>query len=379
MALFVNPPKTSNGIHDFEFMMNVNLNVNQVERTLVPEWYPQSGVQLTWPHAGTDWSYMLDEVTECYLRLAYEISKRTHLLVVVPESQTVKALLEQKLPQTCLKNIIFFECATNDTWARDHSFLSVVGPSGIELLDYKFNGWGGKFEASLDNAINKKLHQSSILKGQYVDSLDFELEGGSIESDGLGTLLTTAECLLNDNRNRHLDKTLIEERLKRDFGVKRVLWLDHGFLKGDDTDSHIDTLARLCPNHTIVYVQCSDVNDEHFEALQKMELQLRSFVTPEGKPYRLLALPMPDPVYDEDGERLPATSANYWVMDHAILFPIYDQKEHDLSAAAILQQAFPQHEIVGVDCRALIRQHGSLHCVTMQFPKGVLVMQEDLK
>ena len=209
--------------------------------------------------------------------------------------------------------------------------------------------------------------------------MDFELEGGSIESDGLGTLLTTAECLLNDNRNRHLDKTLIEERLKRDFGVKRVLWLDHGFLKGDDTDSHIDTLARLCPNHTIVYVQCSDVNDEHFEALQKMELQLRSFVTPEGKPYRLLALPMPDPVYDEDGERLPATYANYLVMDHAILFPIYDQKEHDLSAAAILQQAFPQHEIVGVDCRALIRQHGSLHCVTMQFPKGVLVMQEDLK
>ena len=164
----------------------------------------------------------------------------------------------------------------------------------------------------------------------------------------------------------------MELRLEEDFGVDRVLWLDHGALAGDDTDSHIDTLARLCPHDTILYVRCDDTADEHYAELRAMEEQLQTFLTREGKPYRLLALPLPDAIYDEDGERLPATYANYLVMNTAVLYPTYNQPEKDHAAKAIIQKAFPTHEIVGIDCTALIVQHGSLHCATMQFPKGVV-------
>lgn len=341
-----------------------------LKRTLAPEWCPQSGVQLTWPHAGTDWAYMLEEVTVCYLRLAYEIATREPLLIVTPEVEAVKSLIEEKLPKRATRNILYKKCATNDTWARDHGFLTVASTEGFELLDFRFNGWGGKFEASDDNAINAQL--GDVLSGKYVDCLDFELEGGSIETDGKGTLLTTAECLLNPNRNPQLDKAHIEALLAERLGVSHFLWLDHGYLAGDDTDSHVDTLARICPNDTIVYVKCTDEKDEHYAALKAMEEQLQGFRTPEGEPYRLIAVPMASAAYDEDGERLPATYANYLVMDKAILYPTYADPELDEKAAKALHEAYPSHDIVGIDCRALIRQHGSLHCATMQFPKGVL-------
>lgn len=347
----------------------------QIKRTLAPEWAVQSGVQLTWPHAGTDWAYMLPEVTECYLRLAFEIATRQTLLIVAPNTEEVRKLIEQRLPQRATDNIRYYPCATNDTWARDHGFLTVMTNDGPELLDFRFNGWGGKFEASLDNAINAHLVEGELpmLHGKYVDCLDFELEGGSIEVDGLGTLLTTSECLLNPNRNAQLDKDHKETLLKERLGVDRVLWLDHGYLAGDDTDSHIDTLARLCPNNVIVYVKCTDPNDEHYTALQAMEQQLQSFTTAQGEPYTLLPLPMANAVYDaENGERLPATYANYLVMNDVVLYPTYAQPENDAEAANTLRRAFPNRDIIGVDCRALIRQHGSLHCVTMQYPKGVI-------
>jgi len=347
----------------------------QIKRTLAPEWAMQSGVQLTWPHADTDWAYMLPEVTECYLRLAFEIATRQTLLIVAPNTEEVRKLIEQRLPKRATDNIRYYPCATNDTWARDHGFLTVMTNDGPELLDFRFNGWGGKFDASLDNAINAHLveGEQSMLHGKYVDCLDFELEGGSIEVDGLGTLLTTSECLLNPNRNAQLDKAHKEALLKERLGVERVLWLDHGYLAGDDTDSHIDTLARLCPNNVIVYVKCTDPADEHYTALQAMEQQLQSFTTAQGEPYTLLPLPMANAVYDaENGERLPATYANYLIMNDVVLYPTYAQPENDAEAAKTLRQAFPNRDIVGVDCRALIRQHGSLHCVTMQYPKGVI-------
>lgn len=347
----------------------------QIKRTLAPEWAVQSGVQLTWPHAGTDWAYMLPEVTECYLHLAFEIATRQTLLIVAPDTEAVRQLIEQRLPKRATDNIRYYPCATNDTWARDHGFLTVMTNDGPELLDFRFNGWGGKFEASLDNAINAHSVEGEqpMLHGKYVDCLDFELEGGSIEVDGLGTLLTTSECLLNPNRNAQLDKEHKETLLKERLGVDRVLWLDHGYLAGDDTDSHIDTLARLCPNNVIVYVKCTDPNDEHYTALQAMEQQLQSFTTAQGEPYTLLPLPMANAVYDaENGERLPATYANYLVMNDVVLYPTYAQPENDAEAANTLRRAFPNRDIIGVDCRALIRQHGSLHCVTMQYPKGVI-------
>lgn len=373
MSLFRLPPSTPQSDLNMAELLGKVPTV-QIKRTLAPEWARQSGVQLTWPHANTDWAYMLPQVTECYLRLAFEIATRETLLIVTPDVEATQALINERLPQRATQNIIYHQCPTNDTWARDHAFLTVMSNTGAELLDFRFNGWGGKFAAQLDNAINKSLVSGTqpLLKGKYIDFLDFELEGGSIEVDGQGTLLTTSECLLNPNRNPQLDKAHKEALLKERLGIDRVLWLDHGYLAGDDTDSHIDTLARLCPNNTIVYVRCTDPTDEHYPALQAMEEQLRTFTTAKGDPYKLIALPMAQAVYDENGERLPATYANYLVMNHAVLYPTYAQPDNDAQAARALRQAFPDRDIVGVDCRALIRQHGSLHCVTMQYPWGVL-------
>lgn len=346
-------------------------------RTLPAEWAPQSVVQLTWPHADTDWAPMLDEVTATYVRLAYEIASRQPLLIVHPDVAQLRQYLESQLPKAILDNTTFFEAPTNDTWARDHGFLTVLGTDGAELLDFRFNGWGGKFEAEHDNAINARLAEAQLLRGRYVDYNRFELEGGAIESDGMGTLLTTEACLLNPNRRREgdlvplADRQQVELRLQDALGVDRILWLKHGYLAGDDTDSHVDTLARLCPEATIAYVQCTDANDEHYAELQAMEQELKAFRTVDGAPYRLVALPMARAAYDEEGERMPATYANFLIMNKAVLMPTYADPDLDAAAAAALQKAFPHHEIVGVDCRALIRQHGSLHCATMQFPRGV--------
>ena len=331
---------------------------------LPAEWHPQSFIQLTWPHQGTDWSYMLDEVEECFLNLAREIASRQPLLLVAPEFPKALENFEFK------ENVFYVECPTNDTWARDHGFISLLNEQEeVRLVDFCFNGWGMKFAACKDNLINSQLVKGSLLNGTYQNCRNFVLEGGSIESDGEGTLLTTSLCLLAPNRNDTLDKQEIEDYLKKSFNLKQVLWLDHGYLAGDDTDSHIDTLARLCPDHTICYVQCTDTEDEHYTELKKMEEQLKEFRTLDNEPFRLLGLPMPEAIFDEDGERLPATYANFLIMNDAVLYPTYNQPENDRKAACVLQEAFPGKEIVGVDCRALIKQHGSLHCVTMQYPR----------
>ena len=297
-------------------------------RMLAAEWYPQSGVQLTWPHAGTDWAPMLAEVTECYVRMAYEIASRERLLIVTPEPDAVGRLLAERLPRRVVENTVLFACPTDDTWARDHGFLSVVGGRRTELFDFRFDGWGGKFPADRDNAINRRLHEAGMVHGDYAPHLDFTLEGGSIESDGRGTILTTSACLLNPNRN-------------------------------------------LCPDDTIAYVRCDRPDDPHYADLQAMEAQIQGFRTAEGKPYRLVPLPWPDAIYDE-GERLPATYANFLVMNSTVLYPTYGQPEHDDDARRALAQAFVGYDLAGIDCRPLIRQHGSLHCATMQFPAGVL-------
>ncbi len=334
---------------------------------LPAEWQTQSYIQLTWPHEQTDWSYMLDEVEACYLNLAREIASRQPLLLVAPHYP--KALEDFEYKQS----IHFVECPTNDTWARDHGFITLLqNDASPLLLDFCFNGWGMKFAACRDNLINEHVFKSGMLNGHYINCRNFVLEGGSIESDGKGTLLTTSECLLAPNRNDTLCRNEIESYLKERFNLRQVLWLDYGFLKGDDTDSHIDTLARLCPNDTIVYVKCTDKDDEHFGALSSMEEQLKTFRTLNGDPYRLLPLPMANPIYDEDGLRLPATYANFLIMNKAVLYPTYQQPDNDQKAASVLAEAFPGREIVGIDCRALIKQHGSLHCVTMQYPECVI-------
>lgn len=335
---------------------------------LPAEWAPQSGIQLTWPHAGTDWAHMLTEVQACFAAIAREIAQRELLLIVTPEPEEVKKQISATVN---MQNVRFMECETNDTWARDHGAITMLDAEGASLLDFMFNGWGLKFASDKDNLITRQAVESGFLNGRYVNRLGFVLEGGSIESDGLGTLLTTSECLLSPNRNGQMGRDEIEEYLCSLFHLKQVLWLDHGYLAGDDTDSHVDTLARLCSPDTIAYVQCNDTQDEHYEALHQMEEQLKTFRTLNGNPYRLLALPMADKI-EEEGERLPATYANFLIMNDAVLYPIYRQPENDQRAKEVLQAAFPHHEIVGVDCCALIKQHGSLHCVTMQYPVGII-------
>ena len=334
------------------------------------EWTAQSFVQLTWPHEDTDWAYMLEEVTDCFINIAREIAKRQALVIVTPEPEKVLSLLTGKIE---LDKVRFVTCDTNDTWARDHAFITLLNKEGkTRLLDFCFNGWGLKFAANFDNQINHTLYNSGILQGEYVDCLDFVLEGGSIESDGNGTLLTTSTCLLAPNRNPlYNTKELLTNRLTRELGVNHILWLDHGYLAGDDTDSHVDTLARLCPDDTIAYVQCTDMNDEHYEELSRMEKELHTLRTSSGKPYKLVALPWPDAIHDGN-ERLPATYANFLIINGAVLLPTYNQPEKDKQAQAALTELFPDREIVCIDCCALIRQHGSLHCVTMQYPASAM-------
>ena len=315
---------------------------------LPAEWEPQSGVQLTWPHDGTDWAYMLSDITATYEQIAREIGKREALLVVGPP--------------------------TDDTWARDHAFLTLVSDDDEAeplLLDFCFNGWGEKFAAAQDNAINRRIYDEGRVTGQYVDHLDFVLEGGSIESDGRGTIFTTSGCLLAPHRNQPLSREEIEQRLKDYLHAERVVWIDHGTLTGDDTDGHIDTLVRIAPDDTLLYIGCDNPADEQYEELRLMEQQLQGLRTIEGRPYRLLRLPMPHPVVDENGERLPATYANFLVVNGAVLCPTYGQQELDRQAMDLIAQAFPGREMVGIDCRQVIRQHGSLHCCTMQYPAAV--------
>ena len=349
--------------YQVRFGKNMGFQV-EVRAPLLPaEWAWQSGVQLTWPHEDTDWAGMLDEVERCFTNIAREVARRERLVVVHPHPDEVERKLKDAGVQ--MGNVRFVACPTNDTWARDHGAITMLDSDGPHLLDFTFNGWGLKFASDKDNQITRHLVQAGVLKGVYTNRLGFVLEGGSIESDGLGTLLTTARCLLSDNRNDRT-KEEVEAVLRTDFGLQQVLWLHHGYLAGDDTDSHVDTLARFCPADTIAYVQCTDPQDEHFEELKLMEEEIRSFRTHAGKPYRLVPLPMADAVYEE-GMRLPATYANFLIINGAVLMPTYGSPR-DETARAQLQTAFPGRKVVGIDCRPLIRQHGSLHCVTMQYP-----------
>ena len=341
--------------------------------TFLPaEWHEQGAVQLTWPHSDTDWRPILEAVNRCYIDMAKALSARVHIIIVSPEPAHVRQILQTELSVRSLSHISFCKAPTNDTWARDHGFITLLANDGPHLLDFRFNGWGEKFPADLDNQICRRMAEQDILKGRYENHLDFVLEGGSIESDGKGTILTTSQCLLAPHRNQPLTKEQIEARLLNMLHAKRILWLDHGYLAGDDTDCHIDTLARFCPDDTIAYVRCLDTSDEHYAELTQMEAQLKEFRTLEGKPYRLIPLPMAKAIYDEDSTRLPATYANFLITNGAVLMPTYGDEATDLKAKEQLQKAFPTYDIVGIDCRPLIIQHGSLHCCTMQFPKEAL-------
>lgn len=346
----------------------------QEQNIVLPaEWYPQSAVQLTWPHEDTDWAPILNEVIPCFVSIAKEVMKRETLLIVCHDEQEVR----KQLGEINEERVLFRMIESNDTWARDHGGITVFQDETPVIHDFVFNGWGMKFPADKDNLITRMLFMTDTFTEDisYNNMQPLVLEGGSIESDGKGTLLTTAECLLSNNRNEYLSQEQLEYHLKDIFGVKRVLWLYNGYLAGDDTDSHVDTLARFCNEKTIAYVQCSDKDDEHYEELLAMEEELKSFVQENGDPYQLITLPMADKV-EWEGERLPATYANFLIINGAVLMPTYNSPK-DKEAKEALEKAFPDREIIGIDCLPLIKQHGSLHCVTMQYPEGVIVNKTD--
>ncbi|WP_328753432.1 agmatine deiminase family protein [Geomesophilobacter sediminis] len=339
-----------------------------MKRRLPAEWEPQDGVLVAWPHENSDWQPYLDQVEPVFVDIVHQISRFETAIIAAPDPDRVREMLAAKgnVPET----VRIYEIDTNDTWARDFGPITVVDGQAPTLLNFGFNGWGLKFASDLDNRINRRLQGLSAFRVP-LQTVGLILEGGSIESDGAGTILTTEECLLNENRNPHLTREELEAELHALFGSDRFLWLSNGYLAGDDTDSHVDTLARLCPEDTIAYVTCDDREDEHYHALKAMELEIAAFRTAAGKPYRMVGLPWPAPRLDEDGNRLPATYANFLIVNGAVLVPTY-QDANDAAALEAVGTAFPGREIVGVDCLPLILQHGSLHCVTMQLPKGTL-------
>jgi agmatine deiminase len=338
-------------------------------RRLPAEWEQQDGVLLAWPHADSDWRDNLAAVEAVFVEIVRAISRFERVLIVAPETAPVREQL--RLAGVDLQRVSLYPMATNDTWARDFGPITVREDEIPVVLDFGFNAWGLKFAADLDNQITANLARAGAFGRTQTRVPGLILEGGSIESDGAGTLLTTSECLLSPNRNPHLNRQSIEQALSQHLGADRFLWLEHGYLAGDDTDSHIDTLARLCPDNTIAYARCEDANDEHFAAMAAMEAELQAFRTAQGQPYRLIPLPWPAACWDQDGERLPATYANFLIINGAVLVPTYNDPQ-DAQALRIIGQIFPERAIIGIDCRPLIVQHGSLHCVTMQIPRGTL-------
>ncbi|MBO7645430.1 MAG: agmatine deiminase family protein [Prevotella sp.] len=330
---------------------------------------------LTWPHQATDWDPYLKEVTETYVRMTDAITRHEQVVIATPHPIQVGALLSSRLTAEQMTGVYICFCKTNDTWARDHGPVTLRSAEGkLTMLDFRFNGWGEKFEASLDNEITRTLHRDGAFdteeKGtpRLADHDDFVLEGGAIESDGRGTVFTTECCLMAPNRNQPLSREEIEEELMFRLKAQRIVWLQNGKLVGDDTDGHIDTIVRIAPDDTLLYNRCEEREDEHYADFVALEEELKELRTVEGEPYRLIALPQPDAIYDEDGERLPATYANFLIINGAVLVPVYNQEEKDQRACEAIRTAFPDREIITIDSRVLIRQHGSIHCCTMQVP-----------
>ncbi|MGV6808300.1 MAG: agmatine deiminase family protein [bacterium] len=345
------------------------------KRYLPAEWSPQWGIILTWVHQETDWCDNLQAAERCYCDLATTILRYEAVLIICRDLNHQAHIRQQltahtPLNQRELSRLHFCHSDYNDTWVRDYGFITVFeqnanGTTAACLLDFQFNAWGNKFTSEADNQVNRQLQHHPLFADHTMQHYPWVLEGGSIESDGQGTLLTTTQCLLNPNRNPTLDQTAIEQQLQQTLGVTRVLWLKHGYIAGDDTDAHIDTLARFASTERIVHVAAS-----HSE-LPQMTAELQALRQQNGQPYTLFPVPLPIiNVPNDQGESrpLPASYVNFLIINHAVLVPIYGVPE-DTIALAQIQRAFPSHTIEPIHCRALIEQNGSLHCVTMQVPE----------
>lgn len=333
------------------------------------EWEPQSAVVIAWPHPTGDFTN-LPAVEDNYRFIANTISRFEPLIIICKDGEHQQHI-HGRLGEN--QAIHFIQADYNDIWLRDTVFLSLEWQhpkAKLQLVNFRFNGWGNKYPHAADNALNLALFAHPIFKGLPTAGVDLVLEGGSIESDGQGTLLTTKNCLFNPNRNPGLSEQAISSQLQNYLGAKRILWLEQNNLAGDDTDAHIDTLARFVDANTIAYCSCDDESDPHYAGLKNMEAQLQAFRTESGSAYRLVPLPLPSPIADEHGQPLPANYANFLIINGAVLVPVYEDAK-DSVALERLADCFPKHEVIAVPCRALVHQYGSLHCASMQIPAFV--------
>lgn len=338
--------------------------------TLLPEWAPQDAVLITWPHEESDWAVILPEVEETYLQLASAILRYQKLILVLPEGKSIA----HRLSPTLRRNLMELHLPSNDTWARDYAPLTLRGERGLALADFQFNGWGLKFASNHDNMLARRLLRMGVFAPEvsWLNYQRFILEGGSVEINEEGLLLTTARCLLEENRNNFPHQLSdVEAFLKETLGAQEVLFLHHGDVAGDDTDGHVDTLVRFVTNRTLAYVAPTDPTSLNYGELLALEQELKAFVARKGGQYTLFPLPDVGNRYDPEGNPMPATYANFLFVNGALLVPTYNAP-YDVEVLERLKQVLPDREVVGVDCQMLIRQHGSLHCATMQFPQGTL-------
>ncbi|WP_420460515.1 agmatine deiminase family protein [Neolewinella sp.] len=323
-------------------------------RVFPAEWHPQQCVLFCFPRRGGDWGPVLNAAAEALLTAANLVQEVCPVQMIVPDTDFFGPYRERFQGQV-------LELPADDSWVRDSGPITVF-EEGPLLLDFTFNGWGGKFDASRDNALPRALHQLLYPTVGYQRVPEI-LEGGSVESDGRGTLLTTTRCLLSAGRNDFADKAAAENLLRSTLGVKRVIWLDHGELIGDDTDAHIDTVARFLTADTIAYVGPPSPDDPQHDEFVKLREELRE----KGRDYRLLELPWTGTLYSEvDGHQLPASYANFLISNGTLFLPTYGVAADELALRALGGQGY---RIVPVPSRPFIEQHGGLHCLTMQIPR----------
>jgi len=340
------------------------------DRRWPAEWEPQAAILAVWPHAGTDWAPIRDRVLPAYTAMIAAISRDEAVLLVVPPVGEAEVDAWLAGCGAAMDRIRRIPAGSNDTWARDFGPIGIYERGRRVLWDFRFNGWGGKFPADLDDALNRHLWQAGCLPADAMRSVDAVLEGGSVEGDGAGTLITTVRCLAAAGRNPGWSRAELERRLRDWLGVRQVHWLERGYLEGDDTDGHIDTLVRLAPGGTLLHVSCDDAADSHHDEMAAMARELAGWRTPEGRPYRLLPLPWPRARWDRDGRRLPATYANFLITNGSVLVPVYDDPA-DARALATVAAAFPGRRVVAIDATGFILQHGAVHCLTQQIPAAL--------
>lgn len=337
---------------------------------LPAEWEPQAAILLAWPHADTDWAANLAAVEQSYIALVSAITEFQAAIVLVASAEVGArarvALDAAGVPRHRWRSIVL---DYDDTWLRDSGPITLVGDDGFVLLDFAFTGWGGKFAAARDDGLIKTLVTRGLFRRAQHRRINWALEGGAIESDGAGSVLSTRRCLAQ--RHPHSSTDELVDKLRTHLSAERVLLLESGALEGDDTDAHIDTLARFAPADAIVYQSCTAHDDPHFAELAAMADELRALRTRGGRPYTLHALPFAQPITDASGRRLAASYANYLVVNAGVLVPAYSDPA-DALAANVIGQAHPGRRVVQVPCRPIIEQNGSLHCLTMQLPLGVL-------